>query len=371
MRIAFLTKRRYMRHDVIADRYARLYELPFNLARHGHEVLGICLSYRHADEGRFLHDGTPGRLEWTSSNTGLLLFPGMLRYLQRTQRLLEEFKPDAILGASDALHVVIARHLAGRLRIPYAVDLYDNFESFGLTRIPFLRGLYRHAVRDASAVSCVSAQLASLVRNEYAACGIIETLESTIGGNDFSPLERRYCRNELGLPQDAKLIGTAGALDTSRGINELFEAFNALASRDERVHLVLAGTPDRRRPLPAGSKVHYLGQLPHARVPLLYGALDVGVICVRNTAFGRYSFPQKAYEMAAMRIPLVVAAVGAMRDLFRPYPDCLYRPDVPGELAHKLARQLASPVVPDVPIPTWTEQTRRLESLLRSAIGHG
>lgn len=41
MRIAYLCKRQYMSHDVIVDRYARLYEQPRQLALRGHEVLGL------------------------------------------------------------------------------------------------------------------------------------------------------------------------------------------------------------------------------------------------------------------------------------------------------------------------------------------
>jgi hypothetical protein len=40
MRIAFLCKRQYMGKDVILDRYARLYEIPYQLARLGHTVRG-------------------------------------------------------------------------------------------------------------------------------------------------------------------------------------------------------------------------------------------------------------------------------------------------------------------------------------------
>ena len=43
MRIAFLCKRRYMGKDVIDDRYGRLYEFPFQLARLGHEVHGVAV----------------------------------------------------------------------------------------------------------------------------------------------------------------------------------------------------------------------------------------------------------------------------------------------------------------------------------------
>jgi len=35
MKIAFLCKRRYMDKDVVADRYGRLYEIPYQLSRLG------------------------------------------------------------------------------------------------------------------------------------------------------------------------------------------------------------------------------------------------------------------------------------------------------------------------------------------------
>src|SRR5690606_12486148 len=210
-------------------------------------------------------------LEWVSHNSGALFLPGLFRHVHRTARLLQGLAPDIILGASDALHIVLARFLANRLRIPYAVDLYDNFESFGLTRIPLLRTLYRQAIRDAEAVSCVSRGLESLVRKDYGARGIVETLESTVAGNDFTPLDRNACRQALGLPPSAMLIGTAGALDESRGISDLFHAFELLAPRQDRLHLVLAGSLGRRVRLPESSRVHYLGPLPHARIPQPYG----------------------------------------------------------------------------------------------------
>ncbi len=55
MKILFLCKRQYMQKDVIDDRYARLYELPNQLAYHGNEVMGVCLSYRIRKQGEFKH----------------------------------------------------------------------------------------------------------------------------------------------------------------------------------------------------------------------------------------------------------------------------------------------------------------------------
>lgn len=371
MRIAFLTKRRYMRHDVIDDRYARLYELPANLARRGHEALGICLSYQGASEVAVEHDAWPGRLWWESSNAGRLLAPGLWAHQRRVVRRLRDFRPDVVMGASDALHVVMSRAVAWELGVPYAVDLYDNFESFGMTRIPPLGLLFRRAVREAPVVSCVSSLLSRHVRMRYQARGAVETIESTIAGDDFHPRGRDECRAALGLPPEGILVGTVGALESSRGVDALYRAFESIATERADVHLVLAGTPGKETPLPSGPRVHYLGQLPHTRVPLVYGALDVGVICVRDTPFGRFSFPQKAYEMAAMRIPLVVAAVGAMCEVFAEFPRVLYDAGRPDDLEHKLRHQLDQPEIPEVAIPTWADQAGRLETLLMSAARSG
>lgn len=365
MRIAFLCKRRYMRHDVIEDRYARLYELPRELARLGHHLLGICLSYREASTGCFCHEARPGALQWVSFNMGRLVFPGLLNYLRRTAGLLTEFKPDVIIGASDSLHVVLGEYFSRRLKAPYAVDLYDNFECFGLTRFPFLKNRYREAVRRADAVFCVSDLLSKRVRSLYRATGRITTIESTIQRDHFKPRNQLEARLRLGLPCDVHLVGTAGALDRSRGIEQLYQAFEIVSRKKPDLHLVLAGATDRKSQMAALSRVHYLGQIKHSQVPDFFGALDVGIICLQNTSFGRYSFPQKAYEMAATRIPLVAAAVGAIGELFSEYPECLYPPGDSLQLAERIYRQLDQPVIPDIPVPTWTEQAKRMECVLK------
>ena len=45
MKILVLTKRQYMGKDLLDDRFGRFRELPLELAKLGHEVTGICLSY--------------------------------------------------------------------------------------------------------------------------------------------------------------------------------------------------------------------------------------------------------------------------------------------------------------------------------------
>lgn len=370
MRIAFLCKRQYMGKDVIADRYARLYEIPFRLARLGHSVGGFCLSYQGHDEGTWAHDAQPGKLTWKSYSLGHLRVPALLAYPRSMLRLLREFAPDLLIGASDIPHVVLSAWLAKRLRIPYAVDLYDNFEGFGQARIPGMVPALRHAVRGAALVTTTSQPLKDLVVSDYGARGEVIAMPSTVDKSVFRPMERMICRQSLGLPAGAKLIGTAGGLYRDKGIGTLYEAWDFIARQRNDVRLVLAGPVDPGFPPPTGERVHHLGMLPHARAAELFNALDVGAICIRDTPFGRYCFPQKAYEMLACRLPVAAARVGAMTQLLANAPSGQYDADDAEGLARALLAQLDRPAVADVPIEDWTQLIAALEPRLQAIAGN-
>lgn len=364
MRIAFLCKRRYMGKDVVLDRYARLYEIPRQLGRRGHDVLGLCLSYHDDPNGEWEHEAAPGRLRWRSQPLGWSRLAGLLAYPMRVLRQLRAFRPDLIVAASDIPHVILGRWLARRLKVPFAADLYDNFESFGLARLPGAVTAYRRAVRDAALVSCTSAALAMHVRDAYRARGRVITLPSTIDRECFRPMDRRKCRGELQLPAEARLVGTAGGLLCDRGIGTVYKAFEALARTRDDVHLVLAGPTDPSCPPPASPRVHYLGLLPHARTAELFAALDVGIIYLRDTSFGRFCFPQKAYEMAACGLTTVAADVGAMHALLADTPGCLYQPDDATSLLDALQRQLEEPAPPFSVPGDWADAVATLDEAI-------
>jgi glycosyltransferase involved in cell wall biosynthesis len=247
---------------------------------------------------------------------------------------------------------------------PFIADLYDNFESFGLARIPGSVTAFRRAVRNAAVVSCTSEALAEYVRDAYPARGMVLALPSTVDLTVFRPRDRAACRRSLGLPECARLVGTAGGLHADKGIGTLYRAFDRLAAEDSNVHLVLAGPADSRLAPPTGARLHYLGELPHAQVAELFGALDVGVIYLRDTPFGRFCFPQKAYEMAACGIPFVAADVGAMRALLADAPECLYRADDVDSLAAALLGQLRDRRLTGVVPEDWRQLVARLNDAL-------
>lgn len=369
MRIAFLCKRRYMGKDVILDRYARLYEIPFQLARLGHEVRGYCFSYQGHEDGQWQHDALPGKLGWESRSPGRLYLPTLLGYPGRLLRRLRNYAPDLLIGASDIPHVALCASLAKRLGVPYAADLYDNFEGFGQARIPGMVSALRHAVRHASLVTTTSEPLKDLVADSYRARGEIIAMPSTVDRKVFRSMDRATCRRALGLPLDARLVGTAGGLHQDKGVGALYEAWQTIASHDQNAHLVLAGPFDPGFPPPIDERAHYLGQLPHSRTAELFNALDVGVIYLRDTPFGRYCFPQKAYEMLACGLPIASARVGVMPHLLASTPAGLYQPDDPGDLARAVLSQLVQPEVARVPINDWAEVIGAMERRLRTIVG--
>ncbi len=364
MRIGVLWKRRYMGHDVIDDRYARLYQFPCGLAALGHSVRVLCLAYRQTAAVRRVDPvAVPGELIWQGYDLGPFGVAGFPSYRCSVIEELRAFAPDLLLGGSDALHVVLTRSFARRLSIPYVIDLYDNFESFGLTRLPGLRPAYRRALRGASAISAVSAPLADFIRDLAPGVPVI-TLESTIDPGCFLPMDRPVARRELGLPASGRLVGVCGGLDRGRGIGHVYRAFEALAASDPSLHLVLAGVPDRRAPPPAHPRVHRVGRVAHDRMPGFYSALDLALVPMLDTPFGRYAFPQKLYEILGCRTPILAARVGALARTLAAYPACLYKPDDTVELRQRMQDQLMAPVIPEVEIPSWREQAARLEGLL-------
>ena len=368
MRILVLSKRQYTNQDLIDDRFGRLRELPLALASAGHEVAGICLSYRTRDEG--IHDDMEenAHVFWHTLNVKRLLPWGSKSYWRTIDMIGRDFRPDLVWACSDALHAILGVRIAKKLRASLVIDLYDNFESFSATRIPGITSAFRQALHSADGITCVSRPLAQYVRETSSCKGPIEIIENAVPKGLFHPMDQVNCRRELGLPVDGLLIGTAGAISKSRGIETLFKAFEILAQDRSDVHLVLAGSCDKGLTLPQNSHFHYLGTFPPNKIPVFLSTLNIAVICNRDSAFGKYCFPQKFYECVACGVPVVAAATGSMMELLKYTPGNLFEPENADNLVAVLRRQINSPVALPLEVPTWNVLGNRLEKFFRSYV---
>ncbi len=370
MKILVLTKRQYTGYDLLDHHFGRLRELPLGLSRLGHEIVGIALSYRMKNEG-VIADGDPmenAPVTWHCVNFTGSFVPRPGRCMRFVTDTAAKFHPDLIWACSDAYHAIFGTVLAARLGVPCVVDLYDNFESFKATWLPGVLHRFKRAVRMADGVTCVSRSLADYIAINYRCKMPILILNNSARTDLFFPRDQSACRQQLRLPAGATIVGTAGAIGKSRGVSTLFRAFELLAKKNSTLNLAFAGPRSRFTSIPKGPKVHDLGTLRFDAVPLLFNALDVAVICNRDSAFGRYCFPQKAYEIIACRVPLVAADVGSIKELLGDYPQCRYEPDNVNNLAESIERQLETPSIVNVPAPSWAESAGKLETFFQSVL---
>jgi glycosyltransferase involved in cell wall biosynthesis len=370
MRILILTKRQYMGMDLLDNRFGRFRELPLELARLGHEVNGLAISYRQRPLGVTLDrdDSRDGIVTWHCTNAADGMIPRFGRVCRDALRLVREFKPDVIWAASDAYITTFGAWLAKRFQTCCVIDLYDTFESFAATKLPGLFALFRRAVLDAEGVTCFSTRMTDHVIHGYLRTKLVATIESGQRDDLFYPQESNACRLRLDLPQGVKIIGTAGALEHSRGIETLFSAFGLLEKKDSNLRLALAGPRKPLLKIPQSPKILDLQKLPHEAVSLFVNALDVAVICYKQSPKGKVSFPQKAYEIIACRVPLVAAAVGSMQELLADYPECLYEPENPASLAQAIERQLEAKTIVNIAAPSWADSAKRLEAFFQDVL---
>ena len=357
MQILVLTKRQYMNKDLLDDRFGRFRELPLEMALKKNKVYGICLSYKKKEE-IYIYDGP---VEWQSINAGLLKIPGLLRFFKQAAEIVP--KVDAIWACSDSFYGIIGYMLSSKYRIPLVFDLYDNFEYFLMARLPIIKQLYRWAIRKSDAITCVSKPLARLVRS-YGKDKRIFVLENAVQETLFKPLDKTACLKALGLSQDVRFVGTAGALDKNRGTQFLLQAFDKLKGKYPDLHLLLAGPCNIH--IPCDNRIHYLGALPLEKVPLILNALEVSVICNRENMFGKYCFPQKAREIMACNIPLIAARVGSMAELLKDHPEWLFAPDDVSDLTRVLENRLRDRGTGYKNVLSWSDIATELEKIFIS-----
>ncbi len=128
-----------------------------------------------------------------------------------------------------------------------------------------------------------------------------------------SPLRR----TDLGLPEEAFLVGCVARLVEVKGVDDAIEATARMVRLDQRVRLVLVGDGPLRARLEEqaarcgiGDRVHFLGV--RRDVPHLLPLFDVLVLPSRNEGMGRVLL-----EAAAAGVPVVATRVGGAQDVVR------------------------------------------------------
>ena len=360
MKLLFLCKRRPQGRDLFTDPFGRFFHIPRLLAERGHDVHLLLLGYRReAAEMR--------QVDGLSFHAIPVLPWGPWGYLATADALCTEIGPDWVIGFSDTWYGIIATQLAARHGCRSLVDAYDNYESY----IPWAKPLHwawRRACRRAAAVTAAGPELLELMKPSGSPG--LRAVVPMAADPGFQPMDRDNCRAALGLPLDATLVGYAGSLYRSRGIETLFEVFREMSSRLHNVRLVVSGRRQRGVEIPADLRAHVidLGFVPDEKVAVLLNSLDVALVVNRDSAFGRYSYPVKLYEAMACGVPVVATNVPGSAWILRDHPELLARPDDAGDFAAKAIAAVGSKRLGYAELSTWNKSAALLEGLLDEVI---
>jgi glycosyltransferase involved in cell wall biosynthesis len=302
MKLLFLSKRSPQQRDLLTRPYGRFFHLPRALAAAGHEVRLALLSHRGEDAVSMARDG----LHWSSHDLGGARSPSALRQLAADACA---FRPDWVIGCSDAWVSVLAAWLAGRCGGRLALDAYDDYSAYMPWNLP-LHALYRRSLRRARLVTAAGPQLAGHLARQRGSSNAVHVLPM-VADPEFKPLDRSECRARLGLPASAPLLGYYGGWGRARGTELLLPAFRRVRAARPDVQLALTGRP------PAGvldePGVIGLGYLDDEALPAFVNAIDVSAVITADTRFGRGSYPAKLCEAMACGVPVVATETEPVR----------------------------------------------------------
>ncbi len=209
----------------------------------------------------------------------------------------------------------------------------------------------RPALRESDVVACVSPGVA----NELRRFGVDDTRvvvsPMAVDGERFrpDPAAGAAVRRELGLG-DGPVVGWVGTFRGFHGVEDLVDAFRAVATDDARARLLLVGTGPARegvetRVRRAGieDRVVFAGGVAHLDMPRHLAALDVAVASANPQSGFHYS-PQKLREYLACGLATVAPDIGEVPSAVSDGTHALlYEPGDVDSLTTKLRELLAAP----------------------------
>ena len=273
---------------------------------------------------RITTSGSPGY--WLAYLVGWPLAVARLTVLAR--------RLDAGVVHSNSLHSWYGWAVAALVRRPHVWHAREIVVQSDVA-LRLERWLCRH---EADTVVAVSAAVAA----QLDPANVVVQYDG-VDSEEFHPGRAGSFRGRVGLADDAPVVGTAGRVDTWKGLDVLLDAVADLQRRRPDLHVVIAGPPvagkeafaarlaDRASALPG---VHWLGQRDD--VAELIADLDVLVLPSTEPE----PFGLTVIEALASGVPVVATAAGGPLEILGPDPGGAGRlvpPGDPGRLADAVA----------------------------------
>lgn len=352
MDILFLCKRYYTNKDLIQDSFGRLYHLPVQLGKFGHEVDVLAIDYRNSDKLEITKKG----VRFNTIPASLFSLPLLLF---RLHHFVKKHSPEVIIASGDShigyLALVLAKHLKSR----FVFDVYDYYPSFKGNRIPGMKYMFQTAVHGAEFITIASRALAIKLGRLAKETLIVE---NGVDGEVFFPMDIQVARHTLQIQPSERIIGYFGSISPDRGLL-LIKACEIVRDDFPDLRLRLAGRVDNIE-LNA-PWITYLGELRQENIPIQIAVCDVVALPYAETVFNSNTGSCKIAEYLACGKPVVATRVADHADIFEMAPIGLCNPD-PESMATAIKGQLLRPqVVPFPAVLEWQSVAARLHCRLQ------
>lgn len=274
----------------------------------------------------------PGRME---QQEGLcvhfprfLALPGVLRGLDGwfmalgSYLLLRRLKREGynLIDAHFAYPDGYAACLLGRwLGLPVCVTLRGT--EVPHSRKPHLRSKLQAVFRRAQRVIAVSDSLLKLAVSLGLPADKGVVIGNGVDSTRFQPVDRDAARARYGLPEEAQVLITVGALVERKGFHRVIDCLPALVDRHPQLHYLIVGgaspegniEPELRAQiarLGLQDRVRFLGPLPPQELKWPLSAADVFVLASSNEGWANVIL-----EAMACGLPVVATDVGGNREV--------------------------------------------------------
>lgn len=253
---------------------------------------------------------------WLALNKYLMPITGLVQGL----RLARTHKYDAVWSLMASYNSIAALFVSVFKRIPLMLTLQegDPFAHIRRQASPILP-LYFWLFKRAARIQTISTYLQTFAEGMGATCPITVVPNAV----DYAHFSKRSAPEEVAETRARFLRGGQDTLliTTSRLVekNGIADIISSLSFLPPEVVLVIAGTGPlekdlmrHARTIGVEGRVHFVGYVPHEKLPALVQAADIFIRSSLSEGFGN-SF----IEAMAARVPVIATPVGGIVDFLR------------------------------------------------------
>lgn len=258
-----------------------------------------------------------------------------------------------ILVAND-LDTLLANYLVSKIK--GSVLVHDSHEYF--TGVPELKGrnfafniwkkIERWIFPKLKYLYTVNDSIAKLYRDEYGVeAKVVRNFPVWRGENDGKTFLKK--RQELGLPENKKIILYQGSINVDRG---LLEAVEAMQYVNVDALLLIIGDGDilplvksTAKKLSMEKRIWFMDRMPFEKLRSYTACADLGISLDKDTNLNyRYSLPNKIFDYIHAGVPVLASNLTEIKKIFASYDiGKIIENHSPQHIAEKINFMLNSP----------------------------